>query len=66
LAYTHEQLEALEKAIAAGSRRVKYSDQEIEYRSLDEMRSIRNEMRADLGMVSKTARVYPEFSRGIS
>ncbi len=65
MAYSREQLDALEKAIASGSRRVKYSDQEIEYRSLDEMRSLRLEMKKELGLASRTTRYYPYFSRGI-
>jgi hypothetical protein len=64
MAYTQEQLDALEKSIASGSRRVKYSDQEIEYRTLDEMRSLRLEMKKELGLVTKTNRYYLEFLRG--
>lgn len=49
-AFTVERLEALEAAIAEGVRRVKYSDKEIEYRSIDEMLKVRNLMREKLGL----------------
>ena len=46
--YTIEQLTALEKAIAEGVKRVKYQDKEVEYRSLEEMFTLANTMRAVL------------------
>lgn len=48
VAFTQENLEALESAIVEGIQKVKYSDKEIEYRSLDEMLKIRNLMRKEL------------------
>lgn len=38
MAFTLAQVEALEKAIAAGVRRVRFADREVEYQSLDDMR----------------------------
>lgn len=49
-AFTVENLEALEEAIAGGEKRVKYTDKEVEYRSLDEMLKIRDLMRKKLGL----------------
>ena len=49
-AFTLARLEALEIAIASGERRVKYSDKEIEYRSMDEMIKARELMRRKLGL----------------
>ena len=46
--WTLEDLCALEKAIADGAQKVKYSDKEIEYRSLNEMFKIRAEMKKSL------------------
>lgn len=46
--WTMEQLEALEKAIAEGVRRVKYQDKEVEYRDLKDMLALANTMRAAL------------------
>lgn len=46
--WTNEQLEALERAIAEGVRRVKYQDREVEYRTLEEMLTLANTMRGAL------------------
>jgi hypothetical protein len=51
--FTIEALQALEKAIADGAMRVKYSDKEIEYRSLKEMLQVRDLMRNQLGLKTK-------------
>ena len=48
--FTLEKLTALECAIAEGALRVKYSDKEIEYRSLNEMMKIRDIMKRALGL----------------
>lgn len=47
-AFTIENLTALEQAIVEGVKTVKYSDKEVEYRSLEEMLKIRNLMRKEL------------------
>jgi len=46
--WTNEQLVALETAIAEGVRRVKYADKEVEYRTLEEMLTLANTMRASI------------------
>lgn len=48
--FTIERLEALEAAIAEGVTRVKYTDKEIEYRSLDDMLKARDLIRGKLGL----------------
>lgn len=48
--FTFERLEALEAAIAEGVRRVKYTDKEVEYRSIEEMMRVRDLMRQKLGL----------------
>lgn len=53
--YTQADLTALNEAIALGARSVSYNGQTVQYRSLDEMRAIRDQMERDLG-VSKTKR----------
>jgi len=50
--FTLEKLNALECAIAEGALRVKYSDKEVEYRSLNEMLKIRDIMKKALGVCS--------------
>jgi len=44
------ELQALEAAAASGTRRVKYADREVEYRSLTEIRSLIVEKRRELGL----------------
>lgn len=67
MAYTQDQLKALEAAIAEGALVVKYGDKSVEYRSLDDMLRIRDLMRADLGSAvnSDGGVVYPSFSKGL-
>lgn len=48
MAFTSEQLAALEAAIAEGALRVRYDGKEVQYRSLSEMMQIRNMMRQQL------------------
>lgn len=50
--FTLEKLNDLECAIAEGIKRVKYSDKEVEYRSIDEMLKVRDLMRKKLGLKS--------------
>ena len=47
-AFTFENLAILEKAIVGGVSRVKYSDKEIEYRSIKDMVTVWNAMKAFL------------------
>jgi hypothetical protein len=73
--FTQDQLTALESAIADGALKVKYSDKEVEYRSLGEMLKIRDIMRNDLGLnkaCSKSKglfggkRLHMEHSKGLT
>lgn len=48
VAVTDENLLLLEQALFEGVKKVKYSDKEIEYRSLDEMIKLRNMMKKEL------------------
>lgn len=64
--YTEQDLSALNKAIAQGARKVKYSDKEVEYRSLEEMIKIRNMMKEDLGQSSSgSSRRFASHSKGL-
>lgn len=66
MAFTTAQLTAIEEAIASGQLRVKYADKEVEYRSLSEMKQVRDLMRRDLGLISSgSTRIYPTVSKGI-
>jgi len=58
MAYTKEQLEALEDAISQGVTSVSYNGKTITYRSLSEMIKIRDNMRSELGVSAKKPRSY--------
>lgn len=49
--WTTDDLTAINTAIKTGTLRVRYSDREVMYRSLDELMRIRDMIRADLGLV---------------
>lgn len=66
MAYTLEQLETLEAAIASGTRIVRYGDKEVTYQSLDAMRSLRRDMMAELGLLPMTNRkFYARHNKGL-
>ena len=53
MSFTQEQLTAIEAAIASGTTRVRYSDREVVYASINEMLRVRDLIRADLGLVGE-------------
>ena len=63
--WTAQDLEILEKSIALGATKVKYSnDKEIEYRSLEEMLKVRDLIFKALNTTAKNNRViYTEYNR---
>ncbi len=67
MAYTQQQLDALEAAIAEGALTVRYQDKLVTYRSLSEMMQIRSMMRDELGLTANNSGgiVYPSFSKGL-
>lgn len=66
MAYTIEQHDALEAAIAQGALKVKYGDKEVQFRNLDDMIRILNLMKAQLGMLLPNGgRKFASFSNGI-
>lgn len=64
MAFTQQQLSALEDAIAMGTLSVEYADKKVTYRSLGEMMRIRDTMRRDLEK-PKSSRVA-SFSKGLN
>lgn len=65
MAYTQEQLDKLDEAISQGVTRVKYADKEVEYRSLSDMRQIRDLIKQELGLNTGLRRVKVEYSKGL-
>ncbi len=66
MAYTIEQYNALQAAIAEGALSVRYADKSVTYRSLDEMMRILKLMATDLGLngCNDGGRRYTSFSKG--
>ena len=66
MGWTQAQLDALEAAIAEGVEEVKYQDKTVKYRSIKQMMALRDVMRADLGLISKTnTRIQMEYKTDI-
>ena len=67
MAFTQTQLDELERAIAQGARVVKYEDKEITFRSIEDMRDLRREMRRELGIDASDGRLFHnvETRRGL-
>jgi hypothetical protein len=62
--YTEQQLQALRDALAAGVRRVRFENREIEYRSVEELKAVIAAAEAELaksqGAVVRQIRVSTE------
>lgn len=66
MAFTQQQLDTLDAAIAQGVRVVKYADKTVEYQSLDDMLKVRRLMAAELGLInSDFVRKFAQHSKGI-
>lgn len=65
MAWTQTDLDAINEAIALGARKVRFADnREVEYRSLADMRSIRDEIASALGQAPEPLRTtYASFDR---
>ena len=63
--WTTKDLEALEAAIAKGVQRVKYTDKEIEYRSLSDMLALRDRMKKELGFKVKPKAIKVVHNKGL-
>jgi len=65
MAYTQTDLDAIEKAIATGTRRVTVDGKTVEYRDMAEMMKARDLIRRELGVSTGDVRKYGTFSRGL-
>lgn len=63
--YTSEQYNALLKAIGQGVRSVYYGDKRVDYRSLEEMKQIKSDMEAALGIKKPSRKRYVSHSKGL-
>lgn len=66
MAYTMEQLQLLEAAIAQGTKEVQYGDKRVVYRDLQEMETIRDNMRKELGLDKNRGKgIFVSFNKGL-
>lgn len=66
MAWTQEQLQALEEAIAQGALTIEYGGKRITYRSLDEMMRLRELIKKTLGTGTAGATtIKTTFSKGL-
>lgn len=66
MAWTQEDLNCLNEAIAQGAKKVKYADKEVEYRSLNEMLKLRDIMKEELGLKKGKRYSFANFSKGFN
>ena len=64
MAWTTDDLEALESAMAQGVRKVEYNDRTVEYRSLNEMKQLRELIKRSLGLNKRGGRLLCEADKG--
>lgn len=64
MAWTHADLDALKAAIATGARRVRFQTHETEFRSLDEMLRIRDEIATEVAGAPTGGLIYAEHQSG--
>lgn len=66
MAWTEEQLVALENAIAQGALTIEYGGKRITYRSLEEMMRLRDLIRKSLGKIAPGgSTIYTKFTKGL-
>lgn len=66
MAWTLEQLQAIEEAIASGATRVKYVDREVQYASMSDLLRLRDRIRVELGLADpRRNRRYAITSKGL-
>lgn len=65
MAYTLNQLQALQDALSMGERRVTFADKTVEYRSIDELRSAISEVRRGLAQQASETGLIPGPARQI-
>lgn len=66
MAYTQQDLQTLERAIAAGVQQVRYGDRVVMYQSLEAMRAARIDIANELGITLRPPRrrVFRTFVSG--
>lgn len=65
MAYTEDDIKALEREIASGHQSVSYKDRTVQYRSLSEMKEVLADMRADVEGKKRNRRTNPTYDSGL-
>jgi len=65
MAYTQEQLDALEAALAKGEKRVSFGDKSVEYRTIDELRLAIRDVKRGLNEQAVGTGLWPRSPRQI-
>lgn len=65
MAYTQEQLDALEAALARGEKRVTFADKTVEYRSVDELLAAIREIKRELDRQAADTGLWPKAPRQV-
>ena len=64
MAYTQADLDAIDRAITGGTKRVTIEGKTVEYRDMDELLKARALIRAQLGQTSTSRRRYGTYAKG--
>lgn len=64
MAWTQQQLDEIEDALKSGVQSVKFNGRETTFRSLEEMRQIINDGRAELAGKKRKPHFYSSYDRG--
>lgn len=66
MAFTQENLDTLNEAIATGARSVRYGDKQVDYKTLDEMLRARAIMQQELGLITPASKkFYSHHNKGL-
>ena len=64
MAYTTEDVEKLEAALASGAKEVEYNDRTVKYRSVKELKEAIQVVKKELGLVKRGGRVLCNPKKG--
>lgn len=64
MAWTQDDLDGIEAAIASGARRVRFQTHEVEYQSINEMLRVRDVIKAELDASARPGVSFAEYRGG--
>lgn len=67
MAFSQDDLDKIEQAIASGALEVRYKDKSVKYNSLSDLLKARDLIKRELGHVTAEGqRILPKFSKGLN